>query len=252
MPETIPHCASSYDEIAGMYHALWADWYLPAAMPALERLFFARVPKHARVLDLCCGSGHVTKELVARGYDVTGIDNSAELITIARRELPGIDLRVQDARYLDFNCHFDAVLSTFDSLNHLLSLEDLRLVFNGVRRTLKNDGLFFFDMNLAEAYSADLHQWAVDLSDDNVSMVRGTYYPGSGKARTELIWFVRCGPGNSWQRRQTVVEQQCYSLEQILLTLSESGFRKVETIPAKDAEVTSELGFGRVYFVAQP
>src|SRR5947209_6002448 len=224
MPETISPCASSYDEIAGMYHALWADWYLPAAMPALERLFFARVPKQARVLDLCCGSGHVTKELVARGYDVTGVDNSAELITVARQELPGVDLRVQDARHLDFDGRFDAVLSTFDSLNHLLNLEDLRLAFKGVRRSLKDEGLFFFDMNLAEAYSADLRQWVVDLGDNSVSMVRGTYHPASGKARTELVWFIRCGPGNSWQRRQSVVEQQCYSLEDILLSLSEIGF----------------------------
>ncbi len=252
MAETISACASSYDEIAGMYHALWADWYFPAALPALEKLFFAQIPKQARLLDLCCGSGHVTKELVARGYHVTGVDNSAELITIARRELPGIDLRVQNARYLDFDNHFDAVLSTFDSLNHLLNLEDLRLVFKGVRRSLNNEGLFFFDMNLAEAYSADLRQWAVDLADDSVSMVRGTYHPASGKARTELVWFVRRGPGNSWERRQSVVEQQCYSLEDILLALRETGFRNVETIPAKDAQVTSELGFGRVYFVARP
>ncbi len=251
MPEANSLCSSSYNEIAGMYHMLWGDWYLPAALPALEQLFFSQVPKGDRVLDLCCGSGHVTKELVSRGYRVTGVDNSAELIALARRELPGVDLRVQDARELRLDEQFDAVLSTFDSLNHMLNLGDLRRAFESVHQILKSDGLFVFDMNLAEAYSADLRQWVVDIRDDSVSMVRGTYDPTRGKASTELIWFVRGGPGNSWQRHQSVVDQQCYALEDILLTLREAGFRSLETVPAKDANVTSELAFGRVYFVAR-
>src|SRR5579875_3088746 len=110
---------SSYDEIAEMYHALWADFYLPAALPALEKLFFERVPGGARVLDVCCGSGHVTEELVRRGYRVTGIDSSSELIALARTAVPGAEFRVQDARNIQLEEPCDAALSTFDSLNHL-------------------------------------------------------------------------------------------------------------------------------------
>src|ERR1700728_153608 len=84
---------SSYDDIADMYHSLWANWYLPAALPALEKLFFSQLCSGGRVLDLCCGSGHVTRELVERGYAVTGVDASAALIAIARRELPQVDFR---------------------------------------------------------------------------------------------------------------------------------------------------------------
>ncbi len=243
--------ASSYDEIAGMYHALWADWYLPAAMPALERLFFGNIPAPARVLDLCCGSGHVTKELVKRGYSVTGVDNSAELIALARRELPDVDLRVQDARNLDLEARYDAVLSTFDSLNHILSLEGLRRVFEGAHRVLKAGGPFVFDMNLDEAYSMDLREWAVDVKEQSVGMVRGKYDAAARRAFTELIWFVKTGTDSLWRQHRSVVEQRCYPLEEILLALNGAGFRQVEAIPAKQAGVTSDLGFGRVFFVAR-
>ncbi|MBV8549769.1 MAG: class I SAM-dependent methyltransferase [Acidobacteriaceae bacterium] len=241
---------SSYDEIAGMYHELWADWYLPAAMPALERLLFSRLPHGACVLDLCCGSGHVTKELVARGYQVTAVDNSAELIAIAQRNLPGVDFRVQDARDLQLEKRYDAVLSTFDSLNHILELDGLRRVFAGVQRSLKPGGLFLFDMNLEEAYSADLRQWAVDISDTSVGLVRGVFDPISKMARTELIWFVRTGQDNLWRQHRSVVKQQCYSQSEILLALTEAGFRGVEAVQSRDAGVVSELGFGRVFFLA--
>src|SRR6185312_11744852 len=243
---------SSYDKIAGMYHALWADWYLPAAMPALERLLFASLPDGAQVLDLCCGSGHVTRELVERGYSVTGVDNSAELIALARKELPQVDLRVQDATELRLEKRYDAALSTFDSLNHILTLNALRNVFEGVRRVLKGGGRFVFDMNLEEAYSMDLREWAVDVQDQSVGMVRGKYDAAAKRAFTELIWFVKTAPDNSWQQHRSVVEQRCYPLEDILQAAHEAGFRHVEAIPAKDAGVRSDLGFGRVFFVAQP
>ncbi len=242
---------SSYDSVAGMYHSLWADWYLPAAMPALERLFFSQVPSGTHVLDLCCGSGHVTKELAARGYAVTGVDNSAELIALAQRELPGIDFRVQDARNLCLEQQFGAALSTFDSLNHILSLSELGSVFEGVRRVLKCGGLFMFDMNLEEAYSLDLQEWSVDIQAESVGLVRGKFDPVSKKALTELVWFQRGeGDGNCWRQRRSLVEQQCYTQTDILTTLEDTGFREIEAITARQAGVTSNLGFGRTYFSA--
>ena len=183
--------ASSYDGIASMYHMLWADWYLPAAMPALERLFFSQIPAEARVLDLCCGSGHVTKELVARGYTVTGVDNSAELIELARYQLPRVDFRVQDARHLALEGRYRAALSTFDSLNHILNIDELKSVFAGVRDVLEPRGRFVFDMNLEEAYSADLRDWVVDIKPESVGLVRGKFDSFTRQASTELIWFTK-------------------------------------------------------------
>lgn len=244
--------SSSYDEIAGMYHSLWADWYLPAAMPALEKLFFSRLPAQARVLDLCCGSGHVTKELLRRGYCVTGVDSSAELIALAMRHLPGVELHVQDARCLDLDGKYDAILSTFDSLNHILTLEDLAKVFVRARRVLRPGGFFTFDMNLEEAYSADLREWAVTVNDSSVGLVRGHYDPATQNAETELIWFIHTGEDQLWKQRRSVVKQRCYSQSEILTAVQDAGFSNIEAIPAREAGVTSELGFGRVYFVAAP
>lgn len=241
---------SSYDEIAGLYDALWADWYLPAARPALEKLFFSRVRAGARVLDLCCGSGHVTKELTRRGYHVTGIDSSAELIALARKHLPDVDLRVEDARSFELEGCYDAALSTFDSLNHILTIDDLGEVFVRTHRALAPDGLFVFDMNLEEAYLADLEDWTVDVKSGSVGLVRGSYNRLTHKASTEVIWFRSTGSDGLWQKRRSIVEQGCYAEDEILLGLQQAGFRDIKAIPARQAGVISDLGVGRIFVVA--
>jgi SAM-dependent methyltransferase len=242
---------SAYDDVAGMYDALWADWYLPAAAPALERLFFNVVPVGARVLDVCCGSGHVTAELVARGYCVTGVDNSGGLIELARARLPEADFCVQDVRQLTLEGRFEAALSTFDSLNHILSLDELREVFRRVRGVLEPGGRFVFDMNLEQAYFLDLRRWSVDVRDTSVSLVRGEFDAWTKRARTELIWFSRAGNSDCWRQQRSVVEQRCYSTREIQEALGAVGFREVSTIDAAEAGVTSDLGYGRVFFSAR-
>ncbi|MBV8073096.1 MAG: class I SAM-dependent methyltransferase, partial [Acidobacteriaceae bacterium] len=185
---------------------------------------------------------------------VTGVDNSAELIRIARSELRAADFCVQDARELHLNECCDAVLCTFDSLNHIPDIAGLRMVFERVRQALKPGGLFVFDMNLEEAYSADLRQWAVNITDRTVGLVRGTFDAAAKTARTELIWFVRANGDDAnrndlWKQHRSTIEQQCFPQSEILESLASAGFRHIECVPSRDAGVTSDLGFGRVFFV---
>ena len=233
-----------------MYDAYWADWYLPAALPALENLFFSPVPVGSTVLDVCCGSGHVTEELVRRGYRVTGVDSSAALIEIARRRLPEASFTVQDVRHLNMERRFAAAISTFDSLNHILEFEGLCQAFVCVHGALAPGGLFVFDMNLEDAYLSDLSQWHAHVQDDNVGLVRGTYDSTLKKASTELIWFVKSDGRGVWQRHHSIVEQRCYKQEEIVSALADAGFSEIGAIPAMQAGATAELGFGRMFFSA--
>ena len=53
-----------------------------------------------RILDIGCGTGHLTKAIALAGADVTGIDNSPEMIDSARVRYPEIDFQVADAAEL--------------------------------------------------------------------------------------------------------------------------------------------------------
>ncbi len=214
-------------------------------------MLFSRIAPGALVLDVCCGCGHVTKEVVRRGYQVTGVDLSEALIAIAQREMPEVDWQVQDARHLQLQRKYDAALSTFDSLNHLPSVEDLAQVFVSVHRALKPGGRFSFDMNLDEAYRTGTQQWVVDVGDAAVSLIRGNYEGDSKRVETELIWFVKEQTSDSWRQHRSTIKQRSYTQNEILTSLSEAGFRNIEAMPGEEAGMLHGLGIGRLFVSAE-
>ena len=63
------------------------------------------------VLDLGCGTGHLTKEIARRGAAVVGIDRSEDMIAQARGSYPELEFQVADALTYRPDQEFDAVFS---------------------------------------------------------------------------------------------------------------------------------------------
>ena len=89
-----------------------------------------------RVLDLGCGDGALTLDLLKCGCDVVAVDSSAEMIEAARHR--GLDARVVDGQSLRFTNEFDAVFS--NAALHWMT--DPESVLDGVYRALKPGGRF--------------------------------------------------------------------------------------------------------------
>ncbi len=89
-----------------------------------------------RILDLGCGDGALTTELVARGAKVVAVDGSPDMIAAARAR--GLDAHVADGQTLGFNGEFDAVFS--NAALHWMTDPDA--VLTGVRRALRPGGRF--------------------------------------------------------------------------------------------------------------
>jgi ubiquinone/menaquinone biosynthesis C-methylase UbiE len=95
--------------------------------------------KDADVLDLCCGHGAMTAELIRCGARVTGLDFSPEGLSRARLQAPDASFVEGDAQSMEFeDDSFDVVLCNLG----LLHVPDRQKALSEVRRVLRPDGLF--------------------------------------------------------------------------------------------------------------
>ena len=100
------------------------------------------VKRKERVLDLGCGTGHLTQQIHERGGVVTGIDSSPEMIWQAKETYHDVDFEVADGTDFSFEKPFDAVFSNA-TLHWIL---DADAAIKCVYDTLKPGGRFVAEM----------------------------------------------------------------------------------------------------------
>jgi SAM-dependent methyltransferase len=237
-----------YDQFAWFYARGWGQDFHAQARGLLENHVFPRLRAAARVLDLCCGSGDLSRELLAHGYQVTGLDGSPEMLRYARQRVPRTEFLLEDARSFACEARFDAVLSTYDSLNHILSLEELEAVFANVFRALVPGGLFFFDLNMEEAFATNWHWHYATVEEDTVGVTRTSYDPAAKTGRADVTLF-RLEEG-VWRRSDVVVLERCYEREEVTGGLARAGFVEVQARPAWELGMGGDSAVGREFFGA--
>jgi SAM-dependent methyltransferase len=216
---------SEYDPFAAIYNRHWGYNFIPLILPILEKHLLDEVPAGGAILDLCCGTGQLAKLLSDRGYRVTGLDGSGEMLHYAGENAPGTEFILDDARSFSLPGRFDAVISVFDSLNHVMTIGELASVFRNVCESLKPGGLFLFDLNMAAGFRTSWHDEFSIIEDDNVCVLRSNYNPEEKAARFVATIFTL---DNGWQRTDLTLLQKCYTAEEVLEALRAAGFKEAD------------------------
>ena len=110
----------------------------------------------SEILELCCGSGRVTRKLLRSGFHVTGIDMSTEMLERAKSgvsRLPkrfrdNAEFRQGDMKNFSLGRRFPMVVMAFNSFEHLYSRVEIESCLRCIREHLEPDGLFAFDVQL--------------------------------------------------------------------------------------------------------
>ncbi len=142
----------SYRDFSRLYDSLiikdvdykrWADY--------IFKLFDKYKVTPKLVADLGCGTGSLTCELAERGCEMIGVDQSADMLLLAREkaEKKSLDIMFlnQDMSKFKLYGSVNAIISSLDCVNYLTRTKQLENLFKQVAFYLEPDGIFIFDVN---------------------------------------------------------------------------------------------------------
>ena len=217
-----------YQEFARVYDEFMETVPYEAWADHLEAVFRQFGEKPQLVLDLACGTGGLTVELSRRGYDMIGTDSSIDMLEEAQEKAAvsgeNILFLEQDMRELELFGTVGAVISTCDSLNYILSEEELETVFDRVGAYLEQGSLFVFDMNTPYKYRYILadHTYA-DTYEDAAFIWQNQFNEETGENEYLVNFFIEEEKG-MYQRFEELHVQKAYEAQQILQLLQKAGF----------------------------
>jgi SAM-dependent methyltransferase len=168
VPPSDPRKLALYSRLAGYYDRIywWKDY--EKEVDFLLRAFERCGVKGKRVLEVACGTGSHSKILARRGYEVTGVDISEDVLGIARRKVKrGATFVRGDMRDLDAAVEgkFDAAICLFSAISYNLTLPDVRRTMQGLFDHLDERGIVVFDTHFTKKAFVDGYR-GEDIFDD--------------------------------------------------------------------------------------
>lgn len=202
------------------------------------------------VADLGCGTGQMTRRLARAGYDMIGIDVSADMLNAAMEHANGEDILYlcQDMRSFELYGTVGAAVCLCDGMNYITKPEELRQVFSLVNNYLDPGGIFVFDMNTPYKYERILGDNVFAENRDEGSFIwENSYDADTGRNIYNLTLYIR--RGEHYDRYEECHVQRGYSTEEVARAIEESGLRLLEIVDA-DTGAAPAADSQRLFFVA--
>ncbi|MFO7637747.1 MAG: methyltransferase domain-containing protein [bacterium] len=216
--------ARHYDSFMHRYvdYRSWVDY--------VERIFSRFRARPRTVLDLACGTGIPSLLLARRGYRVTGVDRSEEMLVVLRQKAGGLPVTAVRADITDFALEepADAAISLYDSINYLLTEEALSGCFRCTRQSLRPGGLFVFDMNTVHALAA---YWGNRLTPRAVGAVQSVWenrYDPATRVSTLRLRFREPSADGRFLEFEEEHRERAYTRQELKRNLQAAGFEHIK------------------------
>lgn len=181
------------------------------------------------VLELGCGTGNMTELLYTAGYDMIGVDASADMLeqAVRKKEEANIDVLylMQEMEAFELYGTVCAVVCCCDSINYLTEPEALLRCFKLVNNYLDPGGLFLFDFNTVHKYRDEIGDTVIAENREDCSFIwENTYDEDSRMNEYDLTLFLREADGRYGKHTETHM-QRGYELAEIKELLEQAGLR---------------------------
>jgi SAM-dependent methyltransferase len=180
-------------------------------------------------LDVGCGGGYFTRRLYRAGYEMTGMDVSAEMLDKAQRTAMKEGIRGEyilgDVSKGKIARKYSFVTAINDCFNYV-EQDKIQKSFKNVYGCLKRGGVFLFDVSSPKKYAEKFNS-AVNVDDrDEVTYL--SFAATDGKTATlDVTLFAKTSTGE-YRRFDEKHVQYVHTEEELLSALAAAGFSKVE------------------------
>lgn len=236
-----------YDRVMrGVDYPAWAEYVLN-----LARKFEFDA---ARICDLACGTGTLALLLERQGSKVLGIDRSKWMLEQAREKAENqgadsIEWRQGDISNFDLGEKFPLITCLYDSVNYLLSEDEVLSCFQSAARHLEPGGGFIFDVTTEYNIIVNFADYTFAENLDECSYIWENRYNLKKKIIDSEVTIFRKN-GDKYYRHKEVHRQRVYPTRQIEQWLDQAGF---EVLGAFDGFTLNEPGqkVERIHFVCR-
>lgn len=243
----------AYERFAYLYDELMED----SPYDEWERFIESRVEAYRspgqKLLDIGCGTGELAVRLAKAGYDVTGVDLSTEMLTVADSKASENQLEIQfyeqDMRELNLPEQFDIITIMCDSLNYLETLDDIKATFKRVNEHLNEEGLFIIDVHSLYKINQIFKNHEFTYNEEKLSYIWECFEgPYEDSVYHDLTFFVQT-PSGLYEKVEETHIQRTWDKEKYLMCLQEASLDIVDVCADFTEEVseTSE----RLFFTAK-
>lgn len=197
------------------------------------------------VLDLGCGTGTLSELLYDAGYDVIGVDLSAAMLgkAMEKKENSGRQILylMQDMTELELYGTIGACVSVCDSVNYLLTEEEMVKTFSLVNNYLYPGGVFIFDFNTVYKYERIIGESTIAENREEGSFIWENYYdPDTRINEYDLTLFLPAGDG-LFRRTTETHYQRGYTLEEIKSYVEKAGLIFEKALDSDTMEEVTEI-----------
>lgn len=167
---------TSFKEYAEYYDLIYKDKDYEKEVDFIEAIFgeIVGASKPKRILEVGCGTGNYTKILMDRGYEVTAVDLSEDMLKIASEKCDCECKFIKgDISEITINEKFDACIAMFAVMGYLTENADIIKALNNIYNHLKPNGVFVFDVWNGLAVMRLLPEQRIkEVENDEIRIIR--------------------------------------------------------------------------------
>lgn len=247
----------AYENLAALYDGLMADIDYEAWADYINELLERFHCPGKTIIDLGCGTGSISIPLAQRGWQVIGLDRSAEMLKQAQNKAAAAGVTIQWLKQdmtepkLEEMPH--GVIATFDAFNYILDPEDLQFMLQELAQQMADDGLLIFDINTPYKLRQVLGNQIYSHHSEQIEYIWENQLDMENDiCQMRLTFFTRDEATGLYRKSEEFHEERIYDPQLLAMWLSLSGFEVLGMYEPLSIEPLTEVGqLHKVVFVAR-